>query len=259
MTEESTKDPAEAESILIYSKDRNSKTRILKALESTDLGNQDKLRKQILRETGVSLEGPILSVFKGSSTTRSSAKMARQKTRIISDSHFGHKSILKFRPEFSSIREHDETVMENILQTCARDDTLWLLGDMFFDRESLENYGLKMKKYVRYVHLVLGNHDTDRNHRAQSVRRMTEIFTGVHSMRSMRGFWLTHAPMHPDELRGKVNVHGHVHKGTLQDYSYFNASCENIGYAPVSLDRIRDGYRGELFDYENARGTDPIA
>jgi calcineurin-like phosphoesterase family protein len=54
-----------------------------------------------------------------------------------------------------------------------------------------------------------------------------------------KGFWLSHAPIHPEELRGKPNIHGHVHTNTLNDSRYFNASLENIGYKPVSIEEVR--------------------
>jgi calcineurin-like phosphoesterase family protein len=61
----------------------------------------------------------------------------------------------------------------------------------------------------------------------------------VQSLVKYKGFWLTHAPIHPDELRGKMNVHGHVHTKTLADNRYFNVSCENVGYKPVCFDDIK--------------------
>lgn len=178
---------------------------------------------------------------------------AKQRIRFISDCHFGHKNILKFRKGFSSVEEHDETIMDNILTTCNKGDTLWILGDMFFDLESLENYGARIREKVRFIHMVLGNHDTDRDARAQNVGRMFEMFDSVHGLKSKDGFWFTHAPMHPDELRGRYNIHGHVHYATVQDERYFNACCENINFAPVTIDKIREGYRGELFDYGTAK------
>ena len=30
------------------------------------------------------------------------------------------------------------------------------------------------------------------------------------------GMWLSHAPIHPDELRGKPSVHGHCHYANIQ-------------------------------------------
>lgn len=171
-----------------------------------------------------------------------------QKVMVFSDAHFGHKNILKFRKGFSSIQEHDELIMENILSGVNKHDTLWLLGDMFFDRESLENMGQRIVDHCPQTHLVLGNHDTDSATRAQNVRAMTDMFQAVYGMKSKYGFWMTHCPMHPNETRGKVNIHGHVHYQTIHDPNYFNAAGENINFRPVDIRDIRDGYRGELYE-----------
>jgi len=165
------------------------------------------------------------------------------KVWYISDCHFGHKNILKYRPEFSSIEEHDGTIMDNILSVVTKRDTLIMLGDMFFTAEELQDKGNILRKVPGWAHLVLGNHDTDNAKRADNVGNMWGMFDSVHGITTRNGFWLTHAPIHPVELRGKKNIHGHVHRGTLDDERYINVSCENVNYKPISLDDIRAGWR----------------
>jgi calcineurin-like phosphoesterase family protein len=161
----------------------------------------------------------------------------------ISDCHFGHKNILKYRPEFSSIKEHDNTIMENILSTINKRSTLIMLGDMFFTNEEVYTKGNIIRKIAGYTHLVLGNHDSDNPIRAENVGQMWAIFNSVHGIIKRNGFWLSHAPIHPEELRGSKNIHGHVHAHTLDDERYINVCCENVRYKPVSLEDIRAGWR----------------
>lgn len=66
-----------------------------------------------------------------------------------------------------------------------------------------------------------------------------QVFDDVQGFMKYKEFWLSHAPIHPNELRGKVNIHGHVHSATIDDDRYFNTSLENIGYKPISLQEIR--------------------
>ena len=54
------------------------------------------------------------------------------------------------------------------------------------------------------------------------------------------GFWLSHCPVHPNELRHKKNIHGHVHNKTVDDDRYINVCCDVVNYTPVELDKIRD-------------------
>lgn len=39
--------------------------------------------------------------------------------------------------------------------------------------------------------------------------------------------WNSHAPVHPAELRDRLNLHGHVHDETVQDHRYVNCSMES--------------------------------
>lgn len=165
------------------------------------------------------------------------------KVWFISDCHFGHRNILKYRPEFSSIEEHDGTIMENILSTVTKRDTLIMLGDMFFTLEDLQEKGELLRKAPKVSVLVLGNHDTDTNTRAENVGQMWAMFDSVHGIITRNGHWLSHAPIHPIELRGKNNIHGHVHSATVPDDRYINVCCENVNYKPISLDDIRAGWR----------------
>ena len=45
----------------------------------------------------------------------------------------------------------------------------------------------------------------------------------------------------PDELKGKINLHGHIH--LIDDLRYFNVSMENIDYTPISLEEIRSIFK----------------
>ena len=70
--------------------------------------------------------------------------------------------------------------------------------------------------------LICGNHDTDHN----PMKILCEYFDEVYSLYKWHEFWLSHCPIHPDELRGKLNIHGHVHHATINDKRYFNTSLE---------------------------------
>lgn len=186
-------------------------------------------------------------------------------THIISDIHIGHKNILKYRTRFDSIEEHDDLIMENILGKVGKRDSLWLLGDCFFDEGSID-FLRTLKKYVLYINWVLGNHDTDNASRQKVLRKIIGegLVHRVGSLFNRGGFWYSHHPIHPLELRGKFNIHGHVHDATLPDNRYFNASCENISYTPVTLAALKEVFYGSAgniyiappeFEYQGAHGT----
>jgi len=156
---------------------------------------------------------------------------------VISDCHFGHRNILKYRDRFSTIESHDQFIMGNIAKTLRKRDVLWMLGDCFFTKESLE-YLRIIKTQCLHVNLVLGNHDTDSSEGRANIGVMINegLINKVGGMFKAKGKrWMTHCPIHPDELRGCTNIHGHVHNSTIEDPRYFNASCENINYTPILI------------------------
>ena len=160
---------------------------------------------------------------------------------VISDLHFGHRNITKFRPEFETMEEHDHTLVENILASVKKRDTLWILGDCFFQDHTLE-YARALSRAVDNLNFVIGNHDTDSSERQTLLKSMIGmgLFHQVGTMFKKGGFWLTHPPIHPAELRGKLNIHGHVHNATVPDDNYINVCAENVFYKPVKMQDLAD-------------------
>jgi calcineurin-like phosphoesterase family protein len=85
------------------------------------------------------------------------------------------------------------------------------------------------------VFLCGGNHDH------ASLFRYASQFDNVYTFGIIKkfSFWLSHAPVHPQELYRGMNIHGHVHSNTVPDARYYNVSCENTNYQPVNLQDIR--------------------
>ncbi|MCP4393916.1 MAG: hypothetical protein GY804_06565 [Alphaproteobacteria bacterium] len=174
---------------------------------------------------------------------------------VISDLHFGHKNIMNFAGDY----RHGNDFIENIHYTVelwnkvvSKRDKVYVLGDVCFDEFWL---GTMHEMNGRKV-LIRGNHD-DRI----KTEKFLAYFESVEGMVRYKGYWLTHAPIHPAELRGKKNIHGHVHQNSilngynLADDRYINVCIENTGGAPISMERIKAGERGwyQWLDEGNAR------
>lgn len=154
---------------------------------------------------------------------------------LISDTHFGHNGIShKFRPEFSSDEEHNETIHENILSCSGKRNTLWILGDVCFSQDHFRKLWVYSLSFAK-VHIVLGNHDHKR-----LPEYCAQYDIAVHGIIKKWGFWLSHCPVHPQELYRGYSVHGHVHRNTVPDDRYFNVSCEALDYKPITLGVIRE-------------------
>lgn len=124
---------------------------------------------------------------------------------LIGDTHFNHKGISnKFRHHFSSDLEHDETIHNNILSVRGSSHQLYLLGDIFFHPDGFSKLADYAKAFQN-VHIVLGNHDH------QHVFLYATKFKNVKvaGLLNKYGCWLSHAPIHPQELYRGLNVHGH--------------------------------------------------
>ena len=88
----------------------------------------------------------------------------------------------------------------------------------------------------------MGNHDTDSGER-QDILRMLIMLYKINKVGSLykykNKFWLSHAPIHPQELRGLKNVHGHCHNNSIDDNRYINVSCEAVNYTPIQFKDIK--------------------
>lgn len=121
---------------------------------------------------------------------------------FLSDLHINHKNICKFRTGFTSVEEHNALIKENYHKRVTKRDIAYFLGDVAFDRESLAD----VKTWIGAKKiLICGNHDLDHH----TMKDIVEAFDEVYSLKKYKEFWLSHAPIHSDELRGKVNIHGH--------------------------------------------------
>ncbi|MGX9522589.1 hypothetical protein ACWX0P_27895 [Vibrio mediterranei] len=142
----------------------------------------------------------------------------------------GHSNVVKFRTQFSSSEEHHENIYDNLAFAVGKRDSIYLLGDVAFTREWLE----KIRK-IRAIKktLLLGNHCTDQK---VTIQELASVFDSIHSLHSRRNYWLSHCPIHPSEMRGKLgNIHGHTHHRCIDDKRYLNVCVERTGSKPITF------------------------
>lgn len=79
---------------------------------------------------------------------------------LSSDFHFCHNQPFLYEPRgFSSIEEHDETILSNINELVRPEDTLFVLGDLILnDNEKGMEYLRAIK--CNDIRVICGNHDT---------------------------------------------------------------------------------------------------
>lgn len=137
---------------------------------------------------------------------------------FCSDLHFGHKNIQKFRTTCVSEEDNRQIIKDDWKDKVRKNDVVYILGDACFTMETVADFEILPGRKI----LIRGNHDL------LNTAVYLKYFEGVYGLLKYKEFWLSHAPIHPDELRGKVNLHGHVHYATIPDNRYFNCCVENI-------------------------------
>lgn len=163
------------------------------------------------------------------------------------DWYLGHKGIHeKFRTQFESEAHHNNVIIDNYCNTILKRDTVYFLGDICFDKYSLD----VIRKLPGLKRLVLGNHENQ--YGKFRTAELFDVFDKVYGLHTRKHVWLSHAPIHPDELRGKPNLHGHVHDKTIKDPRYVNVCLENTKYYPVDFQELKQHIsEGTIYGADN--------
>lgn len=138
---------------------------------------------------------------------------------FTSDLHIGHRNIAKYRSFIDSCEENTEFIIENFKGLTKRDH-LYILGDSVFSSDLLWVIDeIPCKKS-----LVLGNHCLQYSN--YDYAELRHHFEKVYGFYKYKDSWLSHCPVHPLELRGRFNIHGHNHAGEDFGEGYFNVCID---------------------------------
>jgi len=156
---------------------------------------------------------------------------------FIADLHFGHKNIMGFcRPQFTSLDEMHEALIENWNSVVKPKDVVYVLGDIAFGKHNLH----LMDRMNGRKHLVMGNHDV------YAIEEYTPYFDHIWGCNNYKGCILTHIPIIESQFfRWKLNIHGHVHDAEAdlklkEDSRYFNVCADSIDLTPISWEEIKE-------------------
>ncbi|GAA3412712.1 phosphoesterase [Paenibacillus hodogayensis] len=155
---------------------------------------------------------------------------------VISDHHFGHKSIIDFesRP-FGDAEEMTETMIDRWNAVVGSDDKVFHLGDFsFLNKEKTRGI---VDRLHGYKTLIMGNHDRGRSRTWWLEAGFDEV--SEHPIVYAGFFFLSHEPMYMNKHMPYVNIHGHIHGQKYEGSHYINVSVEHWDYTPVSFDEIR--------------------
>lgn len=150
---------------------------------------------------------------------------------------------------FSSVREMDETIINNINALVLPDDTLYCLGDFIFkNAQRVPAYRDRIN--CKNIILIRGNHDPRKRGNPHPV--LFKSFNSVHDMLQITDNYngktidiiMCHYAMRTwnKSHYGSISLYGHSH-GTLFDDSNLlsmdvGVDCHN--FKPITLDQIME-------------------
>lgn len=156
---------------------------------------------------------------------------------FIADTHFKHANIIKYcnRP-YKTTSEMNRDIIRKWNEVVKPDDLVYHLGDVSF---RIKRH--RLSKIINALNgekiLVSGNHDKNTT-RFYLDAGFSKVYREPIVLNNK--FLLSHKPIADSNL---FNVHGHTHNSFRESYLEYFSTCvslENIGYRPISLDKIEE-------------------
>lgn len=156
---------------------------------------------------------------------------------LISDTHFGHKNIIKYcnRP-----MNHEQVIIQNWTKVVKPTDDLLHQGDLtVFYGKNQKEWERKCSMLPGIKRIILGNHDG----RSPSFYRSLGFgvwMPFIQKFGDLRVLFTHYPKFHLPDSNWDLNIHGHSHTHRKKKWSKFhiNISIENMDYSPVRLKEI---------------------
>lgn len=166
---------------------------------------------------------------------------------FTADTHFGHYNVIRFcdRP-FASAEEMDEAMIQNWNDRVTGNDTVYILGDMFFRSTNAEGILKRLKGKKR---LIVGNHDGSWMTKFDYARYFFSVDRFLETSDGKRSLTLCHYPMLSwKHAKRSYMIHGHIHNDTRADFWPLIAARENVLNADVDINSFKPVTFDELLE-----------
>ena len=172
---------------------------------------------------------------------------------VTSDLHLGHDREFIWRPRgFQSCAEMNEKILANLNEFVQTQDDLWILGDLTLG--DLEKAKPLLARIPGHVHVVLGNHDTERR-RAYYESLGWDCHIAYILKHNKCRFYLSHYPTITENLeeeyltQAMINLYGHLHQQTnfYEDRPFcYHVGVDSHNCCPVDLDTIIQDIKNKI-------------
>jgi calcineurin-like phosphoesterase family protein len=155
----------------------------------------------------------------------------------ISDTHFGHASILRLcGRKFTDVAEQDACMIANWNGIVRPTDVVWHLGDFAY---KCKNPASVFSRLQGQKHLVIGNHDHDDVKYLdgwKSVSQMAETkVDGIRIVMCHYAMRVWNASHH-----GSLHFYGHSHGNLPGDRQSLDVGVDVWDFRPVRLEEIQE-------------------
>ena len=166
---------------------------------------------------------------------------------FTADQHLGHANIIHHcnRP-FSSVDDMDDMLLENWNNCVGQNDTVYILGDLFFRNiVPAQEY---LQRMSGKKHLIIGNHDKDWMKRIDLASYFLSVSYMAEINDSSRKLTLCHYPMMSwnSIKKGSYMIHGHIHNNTDAEFFSLICSMPNLLNAGIDINNYRPVAFNEL-------------
>jgi len=160
------------------------------------------------------------------------------KTYFISDTHFGHKNIIRYcnRP-FNDVEEMNNIMINEWNSIIQPDDIVYHLGDFCLgDRDVIKKYLARLSGRKM---IVLGNHD---KYRPTEYMELGFEWSSRFPIIFNQFMILSHEPVFLEANSPYCNLYGHLHQNKYEspNGNHLCVCVEQIDYKPISLDDVSD-------------------
>lgn len=164
---------------------------------------------------------------------------------FITDPHFGHSNIIKMcnRP-FCDVEEMNERMIKTWNEKVHGNDTVYIVGDMFFRCADEEQVLKRLKGNKR---LIKGNHDRSWIKSPDILKYFLSVDDYLETSDGRHSLVFCHYPLLSwNRPHKSYMVFGHIHNNVNSDYfplicareHMLNAGAEINGYEPVTFDEL---------------------
>ena len=171
---------------------------------------------------------------------------------VTADTHFGHAAMVP-RRGFDSIGSMDAALVYKWNSVVKRSDTVYLLGDVSFAKETAPI----LARLHGHIVLVYGNHD---GKKIRALPRWSAVHPYLEYRRNHHRSVLCHYALEVwrDSHHGSTHMHGHSHGSLPPRGRRMDVGVDCHGLTPISMDLAIAQLRARdvaMPDYHAPRGA----